>query len=260
MTALISKKAASIKKSKVIGFIVLFAIAFLVLAFSYRLIKGSRIPDLSDCSRLEIRYHPSTKYYFDLETSGRIKVPSQDEKEHIQSMDFFTVKDKERIKAFARDVSLGSYGGLHLWGTFKTDRFVSVDCYRDKKNVMSFIVLGNSIFTQDRHRFRYSKGLPNMEILEPPEIHPFKLRFRCAFNLQEIYCSGPLYSREKKVSAYPETTEWCDVIVRDRENTVWMSEEKMLTNFKCPAAGEGKCHYAMNPHCEPNSPPDTVLL
>jgi hypothetical protein len=39
-----------------------------------------------------------------------------------------------------------------------------------------------------------------------------------------------------------------------------MSEEKMLGNFKCPAAGEGKCHYAMNPHCEPNSPPDTVLL
>ena len=54
MTALISKKAASIKKPKVIGFMVLFAIAFLVLAFCYRLIKGSRIPDLSDC--VEIVY------------------------------------------------------------------------------------------------------------------------------------------------------------------------------------------------------------
>ena len=34
----------------------------------------------------------------------------------------------------------------------------------------------------------------------------------------------------------------------------------MTGHFKCPSAREGKCHYAMNPHCEPNSPPDMVLL
>ncbi len=48
--------------------------------------------------------------------------------------------------------------------------------------------------------------------------------------------------------------------MRDRLDRSWVSEEKMMVCFRCPAAGEAKCHYAMNPHCEPNSPPDTVLL
>lgn len=34
----------------------------------------------------------------------------------------------------------------------------------------------------------------------------------------------------------------------------------MIGFFKCSAASEGRCHYAMNPNCEPNSPPDMVLL
>ena len=35
----------------------------------------------------------------------------------------------------------------------------------------------------------------------------------------------------------------------------------MLIRFNvCPLGGKGRCHYAMNPKCWPNSPPDTVLL
>jgi hypothetical protein len=30
--------------------------------------------------------------------------------------------------------------------------------------------------------------------------------------------------------------------------------------FICPADKKGRCHYAMNPNCEPNSPSDMVLL
>ena len=33
-----------------------------------------------------------------------------------------------------------------------------------------------------------------------------------------------------------------------------------MKDFECPSAGEVKCHYALNPDCGPNSPPDTVLL
>ena len=33
-----------------------------------------------------------------------------------------------------------------------------------------------------------------------------------------------------------------------------------LRRFQCPAAGEGKCHYAANPNCILDSPADTVFL
>jgi hypothetical protein len=37
-------------------------------------------------------------------------------------------------------------------------------------------------------------------------------------------------------------------------------EEITKKQFACPAVREGRCHYAMNPNCEPNSPEDVVLL
>ena len=39
-----------------------------------------------------------------------------------------------------------------------------------------------------------------------------------------------------------------------------MSEESILRRHVCPSAGHGKCHYAMNPNCKMDSPPDMVLL
>lgn len=30
--------------------------------------------------------------------------------------------------------------------------------------------------------------------------------------------------------------------------------------YKCPSAGYGECHYAMNPNCKLESPPNMVLL
>jgi len=48
--------------------------------------------------------------------------------------------------------------------------------------------------------------------------------------------------------------------MRDRTNAYYVNEERMREHFKCPTAGEGKCHYAMNPDCKPESPDDMVLL
>jgi hypothetical protein len=47
--------------------------------------------------------------------------------------------------------------------------------------------------------------------------------------------------------------------MRDRDNSE-VRDEEMMERFKCPAAGEGKSHYAMNPNCKRESPSDTVLL
>src|SRR4030042_6573965 len=114
MMALISKKPTLINKRKTFCIFVLCTTVLLAMFFCYRWIIGSRPPDLSSCTRLEVRYPRSALNYFLPGTALQRSVLSQDEKEYIQSIEFFTVDDPERIKAFARDVGLGSYRGM-LW-------------------------------------------------------------------------------------------------------------------------------------------------
>ncbi len=135
---------------------------------------------------------------------------------------------------------------------------VDVACYRGNKYMMSFKVFGDFIITKHRRIFKYPRGTLDLEIIEPPGIEPFKLRFRCGLNMQTTYTAGPLY--RTRVSSYPEPTEWCDAVMRDRTNTTYVSEERMRGHLKCPSGGEGKCHYAMNPNCMPDSSADMVLL
>ena len=165
------------------------------------------------------------------------------------------MNDSERIKAFAHDVSLGSYQGRRRVA-YAYANPVEVRCYRNNEHVISFTVFGDDIMTDDWRHFKYPRGLPNLEIIEPPEMQPFKLRFRCGSNMGTLYTSGPLYQR--KVSTYPEPAEWCDAVMQGRKH--YLSEERMTGHFKCPVAGEGQCHYAMNPNCKPDSPQDMVLL
>jgi hypothetical protein len=71
-----------------------------------------------------------------------------------------------------------------------------------------------------------------------------------------------LYSHVKLV--YPAPRTWCDSMewafvgptIRSRRHEV---ESKMKVHV-CPSAGEGWNHYAMNPNCKADSPPDMVLL
>ena len=100
-----------------------------------------------------------------------------------------------------------------------------------------------------------------------PQRLPFKLRCRCALSLVGLNLLFKQSSRAKGV--YPSPSEWCDANVRslrscysiDKGIKVRLHSEKEISEeFICPAAPLGRCHYAMNPHCEPNSPPEMVLL
>lgn len=51
---------------------------------------------------------------------------------------------------------------------------------------------------------------------------------------------------------YTVADRWCDLLIEHGDVT-----EKW---FVCPSAGNGRCHYAINPRCGPNSPEDMVLL
>lgn len=214
--------------------------------------------DLSGCTRIVVRYPHSTLNYFLPDSGLQDSVLSPEEKAYIQSIDSFTIDDPERIKAFAHDVGLGSYSGGLGGRIFDADPVAAVECYCDDERMVSFTVCGNSIITEDDRLFEYPRGLPDLKTIEPAAMQPLKLRWQCALNMQTIYTAGPLYRR--KVSSYPKPAEWCDALMHDRTNIIYVSEERMRGHLKCPAAGEGKCHYAMNPHCKPNSPQDTVLL
>ncbi len=52
---------------------------------------------------------------------------------------------------------------------------------------------------------------------------------------------------------YPLPKDWCDAM------EILYDDTDMKIHI-CPSAGGGKCHYAMNPNCQPNSPDDMVLL
>lgn len=249
-----------ISKIRVFIFVFLYLLLLVLVLLCPGCIKDTSPPDLSSCTRIEIRYPRSTLDYFLPSTALQNSILSTKEKEYIQSIEFFTVNDRERIKAFAHDVSLGSYHGHRRVGIGYSHP-VEVRCYRNNEHMISFTVFLDLIITEDWRHFDYPRGLPNLEIIEPPEMRPFKMRFRCGLNMQTLHTSGPLHPGpryRREVTSYPKPAEWCDAVMQGRRH--YMSEERLTGHFKCPSAGEGRCHYAMNPHCEPNSPPETVLL
>ncbi len=79
--------------------------------------------------------------------------------------------------------------------------------------------------------------------------HPGILK--CRANLHTLKKAFMLYSSENE-DKYPTADKWCDLL-KD-----YYVEDSLV----CPSRerdGE-RCSYAINPYCEPNSPPDTVLL
>jgi hypothetical protein len=75
----------------------------------------------------------------------------------------------------------------------------------------------------------------------------------CRSNLKQLGIAFYMYATDNS-NTYPTPEKWCDLI---RPYLGRGNNDKL---FQCPAAEKAACHYAMNPNCEPNSPPDTVLL
>jgi hypothetical protein len=284
-------KVASNTRFKVLKLVFLFLL-LAALPLCSGCLPDSSPPDLRGCTRLEIQYHPSTVGYF---LPGSLEnLLNAEERKYLESLQV-VVNDGERINAFAREVSLGSYNG-HLWGEVGYATPVYITCYRGSKRVVSFTVLGSEIVTEDKRWFKYPVDSPNLELIEPPEIHPFKLRGQCARNMQRLYISGSLFGKDvfgRNAKAYPEPNQWCDLIVEGFRNSYSIyengikkrsySEEEISRIFICPSSRERpyvqysdaeptepnslkqpapllESHYAMNPNCRPSSPPDTVLL
>ena len=82
-------------------------------------------------------------------------------------------------------------------------------------------------------------------------------RLVCAERLRELQKAILNYSDDFD-GKYPTANEWCDLLVEHK----YISEDSRV--FQCPGArimgNNARCHYAINPNCEPNSPGDVMLL
>ena len=87
----------------------------------------------------------------------------------------------------------------------------------------------------------------------------------CNSNLSRLGRAMLVYSEDSQ-GRYPEPNQWCDLLLQRKQVE--------LRHFFCPAVRfrwrrqvlpwpvpkNKRCYYAMNPHCNPNSTADTVLL
>jgi len=90
-------------------------------------------------------------------------------------------------------------------------------------------------------------------------------RMWCASNLATIGRAMLIYSNEN--GQYPEPNQWCDLLLKDGEIRIEnlicpdiVISAPLAARFIWPIPKKGRCNYAMNPSCNPNSPPDAVLL
>jgi len=241
-------------------------------------------PDLQTCTRVEIQYQPSAlEYFFPYASQQSLMDPS--EIQHLRSLKTIVVKNQEHLKALAEDVSKVDQTGI-----VAERNTAHVTCYRDDKRMTSFTVCDNmSIKTEENAWFEYYRGLQSLKMLTP-HIQPFDLRVSCAANLKNLWHRLYLYHRAEKERlkdssskskiVYPIPTEWCDALERayrpvkaivypiperyyalgQAHQTVSADDEFIMSPYMCRSAGEGKCHYAMNPNCKYDSSPDMVLL
>jgi len=85
--------------------------------------------------------------------------------------------------------------------------------------------------------------------------HPFiAYRVLCQSNLRSLR-NGIVNYRLDHNNVYPPPDQWCDILNRE-----FGPDERMFVCRSAQRNDKGRCHYAMNPDCEPNSPPDIVLL
>jgi len=91
-----------------------------------------------------------------------------------------------------------------------------------------------------------------------PRPHPrsvLALRMICGFNLNSLGEAMRIYANNYH-NKYPTADKWCDLLLQNTKIT----EKQFVCRGAFRKGDKGRCHYAMNPNCEANSPPRMVLL
>ena len=227
------------------------------------------LPDLTGCTRIEIEYHPSILGFFFTTNDSRTLL-SPDEIQYVQSLGTLVLEDSESIATIAHEIALAS-DPMPLFKPMRALRFVRITCYRNGERLSPFITSnGRHVETESGVQFecRLERALRS---LASQQLRPFRKRVACAHTLSSL--RRKFYLLPGGGKTYPQPSKWCDVFEKDMlahrpaegfiEWTPKREErmsERIKESFVCPDMQDSPCHYAINPHCKPNSPPETVLL
>jgi len=92
--------------------------------------------------------------------------------------------------------------------------------------------------------------LPSLISRRPRELAP---RVVCGTNMSGLVKAMVIYANDDELGRFPTADKWCDLLLE----LDYVSEKQ----FVCPEAGEGRCHYAVNPNADRAScEPDMVVL
>jgi hypothetical protein len=80
-------------------------------------------------------------------------------------------------------------------------------------------------------------------------------RLVCGTNLNGLGKAMMIYANDYD-GKYPTANKWCDLLIQGDYTT----EKQFVCRSASREDDNGRCNYAMNPNCEPNSPRDMVLL
>jgi hypothetical protein len=242
---------------------IVLAIAALNVLFRSRRteLPGPSPPDLSHCTRIEIRQYPITMGYPVWRTQAEKDLLTPEEVQQIETLLEFVVDGPERVNSFARTIASGSYNGRQS-GTYRTKIVAVLLCYFGDKPPLRLVAYeGWTLVTEDKQVFDYDPPLNLfgriVSQVRSSELLPqIRLRLECARNLRYLYTGLRGFGSDV---AYPPAPTWCSVAVR-RCVSRGDPEKTVLEHLACPSVPTVGCHYAMNAKCKPDSPPDTVLL
>lgn len=208
-------------------------------------------PDLRGCDRLEIVYQPSALDYFFPYPHERDLMNSE-ELASVQSLRKIVVDDRAKIATFSQEIAEQNIAG----GIISERSSAQVVCYRNAERLTSLTIYDDrTIVTESGQCIRCPTGIPSMKGLAVAII-PFQSRLDCGSNLMNLsWLLHFLYGTDKM---YP-ASQWCSALVEDRR-VADVPVNDQMRYLMCPSRDQGKCHYAMNPNCKPNSVPDMVLL
>ena len=178
---------------------------------------------------------------------------SDEEIEYLESLETMVVEDRTAIKNLAETLSSASYKGVN-WLPVSRVNDTLVVCYRNAERIRTLLIDSDYITTGNAHVWKHAYISTVIASLTP-ELDPFRWRLECKRNLRALAYKFKYYLKNEKT--YPPPGKWCDALLPARKGAAYRS---VLAELTCPSAGEGRCHYAMNPDCTPDAPSDVVLL
>ncbi|MHC4481921.1 MAG: DUF4190 domain-containing protein [Planctomycetota bacterium] len=96
-------------------------------------------------------------------------------------------------------------------------------------------------------------AIPYLLSLFPRDPGTLPPRVVCGTNMSRLVKVMVVYANNDELGRFPTADKWCDLLLE----LDYVSEKQ----FVCPEAGEGRCHYAMNPNAGTAAAnPDMVLL